>query len=223
MAMFVAHDIHEAFSSRGIYNEIECKSGCDYCCYQIVTISIFEAVFLAESLIDIEDAEVIRLQNISNKNVKINNTIKVDSERWKSLSPCPLLINKKCSQYSYRPLVCEISNSISSEVCKNQFNSRSLRGHEVIHLSLPDYNVDNINIQMKKYAEQAGISLPLKLSMHAFQIDLDKLIKYIAVNPKERRQQRLRKLENYDSKTIKALKKRSMNVKEYESIYNVTI
>jgi len=46
----------------------------------IVTISIFEAIALGETMIDISDDEVKRFQMLARQNVKKNNTIKCDAQ-----------------------------------------------------------------------------------------------------------------------------------------------
>jgi len=77
IALKIANDIRNICDSSSIYHDnIACFKGCSFCCHQIVTISIFEAVLLAESLVDVDDNEIDRLQTVSGEKVKINNRIK---------------------------------------------------------------------------------------------------------------------------------------------------
>lgn len=76
---------------------IHCKEGCSFCC-ESGNYPIFEAEFLYliqgfESLNE-EKKQIVK-EKI--KNLKSNK---------KSLYECPFLINKKCSVYNYRPLIC---------------------------------------------------------------------------------------------------------------------
>ncbi len=89
---------------------VQCKSGCDYCCYYQVEISEEEALILVDE--------------IKNKGIEIDwkrveCLINVPREEWYEvpleLRKCPLLSEQgQCQVYGKRPLTCRKHNVVSS-------------------------------------------------------------------------------------------------------------
>lgn len=221
VAKIVALDIARRYEKFGVNNKTECKKGCSACCYQIVTISIYDAIRIAESLLFISNDDVEVISQQAKKNVSINNKIKVDSERWAHQLPCPFLLDNVCFIHSDRPIVCLATNSISSDLCNNQLRNRNKRGHEVIGANPSNVTGSFINNELVRVAAELNNLFPQAIYNFAFQIDLDKLVEYIAHPSEQVRKDRLIKLKNFDKKVIKKLKKRSLNQTEYDSIYGM--
>jgi len=224
----VASNLKTIYEKYNISQYIECDKGCSSCCHQIVTISIFEAIRLAESIVKLGETEIIRIRRLAEKNVKVNNGIKIDSERWAHQLPCPLLNDGICSQYEVRPIVCQVANSNSREKCKQLYEDKNTRGLEVLEVMPPSHvgiTNDSINMSLIEAVKNAGIVIPKtdRFYKHAVQIDIDKLLLYLCANTVEQRKNRVKRLINFDKKILNKLKKTSMNLNEYEHVYNVKI
>lgn len=74
---------------------INCHKGCSFCCEKgDYPISNVELEYLMQGFIQLSDENKIKVQqNI--KNIKKGEI-------------CPFLINKKCSVYDYRPIICRV-------------------------------------------------------------------------------------------------------------------
>ena len=85
--------LEEYFSAHKEF--IHCKPGCSSCCEKgDYPLSKIELEYLMQGFISLDDETKIRVQN-NIKNIEKGRT-------------CPFLINKKCSIYSYRPIVCRV-------------------------------------------------------------------------------------------------------------------
>lgn len=101
---------------------IDCKKGCDFCCYQPVFALDYELDFLNSFV----------LQNFSEeeqKKIKIqanNNRLKLaklsDAEILNSKQACPILKNGACSAYTARPMACRIYLSSEVKSCQIFYN-----------------------------------------------------------------------------------------------------
>ena len=197
---------------------IECQRHCSWCCHQIVTISIYEAIRLAFAIHELDDQEIQRIALQAERNAKSNNRIKLDNERWQLQQPCALLKNQECLLYSSRPIVCQMSNSMSKDECQSQFETKNARGHDTPSLVPPGTTNELINFLLSDEASRNGLKHPDSVEQYVWQIDLDKLVAYATHPSKDVRKIRLKKLSSYDKKTIKALKKRSINQYQYDVI-----
>jgi Fe-S-cluster containining protein len=224
----VASKLETLYDEYNITEHIECKKGCYYCCHQIVTISVFEAIRLGEQIVKLDAAELKRIRKSAERNSKVNNRIKIDSERWSVRLPCPLLKDGICSQYEVRPIVCQVANSNSREECKKLYEEKSVRGCEVQEVSPaePDgVSNEKINMELIQVVNSSCDNFPKRGDFHkyALHVDMDKLLLYLCANTTEQRNLRVKNLIDFDMKTLKKLKKKSMNLQEYEHVYNVKI
>ena len=72
-----------------------CKKGCSACCEQgYYPISELELKYLMQGFLSLENNLKIQVQN--------------NFKAMKKGEICPFLINKECSIYSYRPIVCRV-------------------------------------------------------------------------------------------------------------------
>lgn len=125
-----------------------CSNGCDICCYQLITVSIHEAILLAYIVDNLGTAEKKRLKT-SFANILItlekNNLLKdlidfhtnhfgdkelissIQKEYWNLKLSCPFLLDNSCSIYPYRPLICRQYLVSSDPVCcKGSFKNDHL-------------------------------------------------------------------------------------------------
>ena len=85
--------LEEYFSTHKEF--IGCKPGCSSCCEKgDYPLSRIELEYLMQGFIGLDDEIKIRVQN-NIKNVEKGGV-------------CPFLINKRCSVYPYRPIVCRV-------------------------------------------------------------------------------------------------------------------
>lgn len=99
--------------------KLDCKEGCSLCCKTPSRIEILhtEAFYMAKHLKNnLNDKELDKLIKILYENkIKLQN--KNLLECAKELTPCPLLINDKCSIYEFRPFVCRLLLSTDYNIC----------------------------------------------------------------------------------------------------------
>lgn len=101
---------------------IQCKKGCEYCCYQPVYALDYEMQFLntfiKEKFTKKEQTEIQTRAN--NNRQKLSNL--QESEILNSKQPCPLLKNGACIAYDARPMACRIYLSSNVNSCIKFFN-----------------------------------------------------------------------------------------------------
>jgi hypothetical protein len=80
---------------------INCKAGCDSCCYQTFTIFPVEAEHMARAIAGLSQAERRRL--------KAHLDVAPDAFKMaEAVQPCVLLVQGRCMLYSGRPLICRL-------------------------------------------------------------------------------------------------------------------
>jgi Fe-S-cluster containining protein len=86
---------------------ITCTSGCAWCCYHPVSISIFEGISIYRWL-TAHGRWTLKLKEQLQKSSKTQ--LGITPDVWlKSLIPCPLLgTDNKCTAYAARPLICRV-------------------------------------------------------------------------------------------------------------------
>lgn len=94
---------------KSISKSILCKSGCSYCCHQEVMIQAAEGPIIESNILKFDS--------------KLKNEISQNFRKWFTVenrsmlpykTPCPLLIDSKCSIYPVRPLVCRLHVIVDS-------------------------------------------------------------------------------------------------------------
>jgi Fe-S-cluster containining protein len=90
-----------------------CKSGCAWCCYQSVEVTIPEAILIAGELANPADP---RHQAVLDSADRFRGASLV--ERLRARAPCALLVDHRCSVYANRPLMCRGMMAPDSEACR---------------------------------------------------------------------------------------------------------
>lgn len=97
---------------------IECKQGCNWCCYSSVTITNTELSELASHI-----RKTYNKKQMNSLRSKLTATKKkyqslTKEERINSRDLCPLNIDGSCSVYEARPLFCRSALSYSKKLCE---------------------------------------------------------------------------------------------------------
>ncbi|HEY9183153.1 MAG TPA: YkgJ family cysteine cluster protein [Gammaproteobacteria bacterium] len=101
---------------------VACRSGCDFCCHQRVSVLPHEAFALLNHLrtrATAAEAAVIE-QRIRDNALKIDGMTL--SEHYAANLACAFLIDGRCAAYAARPSVCASFHSLSRERCEYSFN-----------------------------------------------------------------------------------------------------
>ena len=118
---------------------IHCKLGCSMCCEKgDYPLSKIELEYLMQGFINLDNEIKIKVQN------NIKNIVRGGA--------CPFLINKQCSVYPYRPIICRVHGL--AYICKESTDGT---GTDMKHTTIPSvvkvpYCVNN----GKNYADVYG-------------------------------------------------------------------
>lgn len=107
-----AQRLHEITLRAQKPTKVACAKGCYYCCHTFVTIVPSEVFSVARVLRKRPESVRVRINETHAKTAEIPQT-----EKWRSLVPCPLLESEACSVHAVRPLTCRGCVSTSAEVC----------------------------------------------------------------------------------------------------------
>jgi Fe-S-cluster containining protein len=94
-----------------------CKSGCAWCCYQNVEVTIPEAILIAAHIA----ADDPRRQRVAEAAATLGGLD--DSARARAGKPCPLLVENRCSVYDDRPLMCRGMMAADAERCRHAYEA----------------------------------------------------------------------------------------------------
>lgn len=100
---------------------VDCKKGCSWCCYQSVMVLPQEAIFLNNFIKENKSSEEIasfKLQ-AENKN-KVTSELNAAEFLHRKIK-CPFLVDNKCAVYDARPMGCRLFLSSSDESCHAEF------------------------------------------------------------------------------------------------------
>lgn len=89
-----------------------CKSGCAWCCYQNVEVTIPEAILIAAHIA----ADDPRRASIAEAAATLGGLD--HAARQRTGKPCPLLVDNRCSVYADRPLMCRGMMAAEAEGCR---------------------------------------------------------------------------------------------------------
>jgi hypothetical protein len=96
---------------------IACKTGCNYCCYLLVTVAAPEVLTVLGYIVEkFSQAEIEALKQRVEATDEITHGLSGHGRHYSKL-PCPLLVGGKCSVYEVRPLVCRGYTSYSWTAC----------------------------------------------------------------------------------------------------------
>lgn len=101
--------------------QVDCKEGCNYCCYQTVPVTAPEAFAIAEFIASPEFSPAREARTA--KLIAVNQTTQslTPRERTKKHIPCAFLEERKCSIYPVRPLACSEFTSMDLNDCKRAY------------------------------------------------------------------------------------------------------
>lgn len=101
-------------------NAIDCKQGCNYCCYYHVYITPVEAFTIVDEIAKRSEAERKRIEESLREYVGKVSGLGKDKHILTNIA-CSFLANGGCSIYSIRPLACRRHHSRDVEVCERAF------------------------------------------------------------------------------------------------------
>ncbi|HUZ73420.1 MAG TPA: YkgJ family cysteine cluster protein [Stellaceae bacterium] len=98
--------------------EIQCRSGCAFCCYQNVDLTIPEAILVALRLTQENDPRRGAILEAADRFKDLDDEARIATGR-----PCPLLVDRRCSVYEARPMACRSLVSPDSARCREAMRS----------------------------------------------------------------------------------------------------
>lgn len=119
------YDARDAMAEPDLEGKVDCSRGCSDCCYQIIGITMAEAIALSdfcsnfvrvysETRGDVfEEARRLSAEFSATKFLSRSSDDTISAAWWKKREPCLFLdaVDGECTAYSYRPLVCRMHNS----------------------------------------------------------------------------------------------------------------
>ncbi len=105
--------------------QIACKSGCNFCCYVRVKVSIPEVIAIAEAIrAGFTEDELQALLARIDSNLAAFSGLDATA-RLNKMVACPLLVDGKCSIYAHRPVRCRSQHSVDVTKCEDAFHNPS--------------------------------------------------------------------------------------------------
>lgn len=119
-------DIDDIIAKETSHLKLDCKTGCDWCCQQLVVLTCRAD---AEAIIErcqqqMTDSEFETFkQAVFTQANTINNMPyeQAETQQW----PCPLLKDHQCTVYDIRPVACRSVVSSDSSCCKAMLRAHS--------------------------------------------------------------------------------------------------
>ncbi|WP_081336099.1 YkgJ family cysteine cluster protein [Burkholderia vietnamiensis] len=116
--------IYKRFDNKlnGSTTKIDCKSGCDYCCYYHVTVTGAEVLALAEHINNLPaERRAILVERITATARQVSN---LSAQEYVHTNiKCAMLENNRCSVYDARPRACRGFHSRDVNGCKAAFDN----------------------------------------------------------------------------------------------------
>ena len=143
-AFFLADHLTRRFEAEAeLPHPVACQARCDSCCYNQVELTPPEALLIGHHIAqqfsqaekDLLLAHVARIMEI----IKALGPAKTAARRHEI--PCPLLLNKTCSVYPARPLVCRAMHGLDRERCMARAAHRQPGGKSILRPSPRDRGV----------------------------------------------------------------------------------
>lgn len=116
---------------------VDCKKGCEYCCYQPVFVLDFEMHFLSAFINNNLSKEKNREVRVRAESKRIKLAELAGEDLLNSKYACPLLENGVCLAYEARPMACRIYLSTSVGSCLTFYNNPGNRNSFPALLDLP--------------------------------------------------------------------------------------
>lgn len=126
-AMAGTSRLADGLLARAPAGSVACKAGCDHCCYQLVGVTVPEALAIASHLksrrSESQLVELVqRLGELSEKTQQLSAEARFSPEY-----PCAFLVAGRCSIYEVRPLSCRGMNSLDARACEQRLRDPSTR------------------------------------------------------------------------------------------------
>lgn len=116
---------------------IDCKSGCEWCCHQPVFAMDYELDYLQTFISEYFDSE-LKNEIISRAIAKQNNFGKLKGDKLQNAKhACPLLNEGACMAYKARPMACRIYLSSDVKSCVHFYKSPEDKNSYPALLDLP--------------------------------------------------------------------------------------
>lgn len=137
---------------------IDCKKGCEWCCYQPVYALSYEMEYLnafIKNNFDNKSQNEIKVR-AEKKNNKLKNLS--DTDLLNSKFPCPLLQNGACIAYEARPMACRIYLSTEVNTCLSFYKNPESKDSIPALLDLPLKAGQKMNEGFKAALKTGGLA-----------------------------------------------------------------
>lgn len=98
--------------------DVQCRTGCSFCCHQNVDVTIPEAILVALQLGNEADPRRDAILAAADAFRGLD-----DDARIATGKPCPLLVDHRCSVYNVRPITCRSLTSPDAARCQAAMQS----------------------------------------------------------------------------------------------------
>jgi hypothetical protein len=98
--------------------DVQCRSGCSFCCHQNVDVTIPEAILVALQLPNEADPRRAAVLAAAEAFRDIDADARIATGK-----PCPLLVDNRCSVYNARPITCRSLTSPDAARCQAAMQS----------------------------------------------------------------------------------------------------
>ncbi|MBS1717444.1 MAG: YkgJ family cysteine cluster protein [Armatimonadetes bacterium] len=106
----------------GDQNTVACKSGCDYCCRQLVVATPMEVFALIAWIRENRtDGEINEIKDRAERYLELF----LSNDPSLPTSPCPVLKDGLCSGYGGRPFICRGYHSFDLGACETKFKQEN--------------------------------------------------------------------------------------------------
>lgn len=119
--------IAEGLLSRAANGTVECKAGCDHCCYQSVGVTPAEALTIFAHVQQRHDEAELRELGRRIAEARERTRSLTPDQRFSPEHPCPFLAGARCTIYEVRPLSCRGMNSLDAQECADNLREPEAR------------------------------------------------------------------------------------------------
>lgn len=153
---------------------VACCRGCSHCCWNQVSLTPAEALYLGFHLLETCSQE--RLAEISRRIDQVLGLIagktRQEMASIRHETPCPLLLDDACSVHPARPLVCRGWNSVNVESCRLSIAERDPMRMIENHALLRDL-ADAVQTGLLQGTSQLGLEAGYLVITRALRLMLD--------------------------------------------------
>lgn len=128
-AFFLAdHQTRRFESEQDLPHPIACRENCAPCCYNQVELTVPEALLIGHHIagnLSPAEKDLVLAAATRHINLTAGKSQSAIAAMRREL-PCPLLIDRRCSVYPVRPLVCRAMHGFDRERCEAELGAGSL-------------------------------------------------------------------------------------------------